>query len=214
MNKRVDTQEGGTMNDPDDTGQPVEVESAGRGAAVAKDLYEESKRVFRTNLPRDLYEACGRAFGTTRDDAKERLLAVLYGTNKKRLDGRKDKSPETLSKEPSQVTLYSPRGIPLVWGGGHPKYGAVLTVECYCKWYELFLVCPDTIVGIDFGVLGQHSKDESPYCDHAPNPRAVYRYAQARGCQLDNEAFEMIIGRWEIEYHENYDVEQEDNRDV
>ena len=73
---------------------------------------------------------------------------------------------------------------------------------------------PDAIVGINFGVLGQHSKDESPYCDHAPNPRAVYRYAQARGYQLDNEAFEMIIGRWEIEYRDNYDVEQEDDRDV
>lgn len=127
-----------------------------------------------------------------------------------RTDGRKDNVPEALSKEPSQGALYSPRGIPLVWGGGYPKYGAVLTVECYCKWYELFLVCQNTIVGIDFGVLSQHSKNESPFCDHAPNPRAVYRFAQARGYCLDNEAFEMIIGRWEIEYRDNYDVEQED----
>jgi hypothetical protein len=190
------------------------LQSTGRSVAVAKDVYEECKRVFRTNLPRDLYDACGRAFGTTRDDAKERLLAAMYGTNKKKLDGRKDKPPEAPLKEPPQTALYSPRGIPLVWRGGHPKDGAVLTIECYCKWYELFLVCPDTIVGIDFGVLDQHSKDESPYSDHAPNPRAVYRYAQAGGYQLDNEAFEMIIGRWEIEYRENYDIEQEDNRDV
>ncbi len=118
-----------------------------------------------------------------------------------------------MSRE-TQMTLYSPRGMAPVWRGGHPKDAAVLTVECYCKWYELFLVCPDAIVGINFGVLSQHSKDESPYCDHAPNPRAVYRYAQAKGYQLDNKAFEMIIGRWEIEYHENYDVEQEDSRDV
>lgn len=33
-------------------------------------------------LPKDLYDACARAFGTTRDDAKERLLAALYGKSK------------------------------------------------------------------------------------------------------------------------------------
>jgi hypothetical protein len=133
------------------------------------------------------------------------------GMDNEKADERKSKPPEALSKGLQQPVLYSPRGIPLVWGSGHPKAGAVLTVECYCKWYELFLVCPDAIVGVDFGVLGMHSKDEAPYCDHAPNPRAVYRYAQARGYLLDNVAFEMIIGRWEIEYHEHYDVEQEDD---
>jgi len=158
-----------------------------------------------------LYEVCSRAFGTPRDDAKARLVAAIHGMDKKKADERKSKPPEALSKGLQQPVLYSPRGIPLVWGSGHPKAGAVLTVECYCKWYELFLVCPDAIVGVDFGVLGMHSKDEAPYCDHAPNPRAVYRYAQARGYLLDNVAFEMIIGRWEIEYHEHYDVEQEDD---
>lgn len=117
----------------------------------------------------------------------------------------------TLTGHVSRVTLYSPRGMPLVWRGGHPTSGSVLTVECYCKWYELFLVNPDALVGIHFGVLEKHSKNEAPYCDHAPNPKAVYRYAQAQGYQLDREAFEMIIGRWELEYRESYDVEQEDS---
>jgi hypothetical protein len=129
----------------------------------------------------------------------------MHFVSDQQTDGRKANVLEALSKEPSQRALYSPRGIPIVWGGGYPKYGAVLTVECYCKWYELFLVCPNTIVGIS-----QHSKNESPFCDHAPNPRAVYRFAQARRYCLDNEALEMIIGRWEIEYRGNYDVEQED----
>jgi hypothetical protein len=30
-------------------------------------------------LPKDLYDTCARAFNTTRDDAKERLLAAMYG---------------------------------------------------------------------------------------------------------------------------------------
>ncbi len=31
------------------------------------------------SLPKDLYDACATAFDTTRDDAKKRLLAALYG---------------------------------------------------------------------------------------------------------------------------------------
>lgn len=30
-------------------------------------------------LPKDLYDACARAFDTSRDDAKKRLLAAMYG---------------------------------------------------------------------------------------------------------------------------------------
>jgi len=30
-------------------------------------------------LPKDLYDACANAFGTTRDDAKKRLTAAMYG---------------------------------------------------------------------------------------------------------------------------------------
>jgi hypothetical protein len=105
------------------------------------------------------------------------------------------------------LPLYSPRGIPLVWGGGHPSKGAVLTVECYCKWYDLIVVWPDKIEAVNFGVLHPHAKDESAYCDHAPNPNVVARYAGAMGYHLDREAFEMMIGRWEIEYHDRYDVE-------
>jgi hypothetical protein len=108
------------------------------------------------------------------------------------------------------TTLYSSRNHPLIWHGGHPEEGVVLTMECYCKWYDLQLVYPDRIEAVDFGVLYDHCKNEAPSCDHAPNPRAVYRYAAAKGFQIDNEAFEMMIGRWELEYHENYLVECED----
>ena len=110
--------------------------------------------------------------------------------------------------------LYSSRNKLLVWQGGHPAVGGVLTMECYCKWYEMFIVHTDKIVSVGFGVLAdsRFCKDESPFCDHVPNPRAVYRYAAANGYHLDNEAFEMIIGRWELEYRDNYDVEREDQK--
>jgi hypothetical protein len=32
-------------------------------------------------LPKDLYDLCAQAFGTTRDDAKKRILAAIYGKN-------------------------------------------------------------------------------------------------------------------------------------
>ena len=108
--------------------------------------------------------------------------------------------------------LYSPRGMPLIWRGGYPSDGVVLTMECYCKWYEMFLVHTDKIVSVGFTVLfdPRFCKEESAICDHAPNPRAVRRYAAANGYHLDNEALEMMIGRWELEYRDNYDVERED----
>jgi len=108
--------------------------------------------------------------------------------------------------------LYSARNKPLVWRGGHPAVGGVLTMECYCKWYEMFIVHTDKILSVGFDVLAdsRFCKHELPFCDHVPNPRAVHRYAAANGYQLDNEAFEMIIGRWELEYRDNYDVERED----
>lgn len=45
---------------------------------AAEDLLHTLVTRERT-LPKDLYDACARAFDTTRDDAKERLLAALYG---------------------------------------------------------------------------------------------------------------------------------------
>ncbi len=47
------------------------------------DAAEDLIRVLATGervLPKDLYDVCSRAFGTTRDDAKKRLLAAMFGT--------------------------------------------------------------------------------------------------------------------------------------
>lgn len=114
------------------------------------------------------------------------------------------------SEKVKTVVLYSPRGLPLIWGHGHPTEGAVLTMECYCKWYELFLVWPDKITTVFFGALEPHRGDESAYRDHVPNPRAVIRLAKANGYLLDREALEMIIGRWELECLDRYDDVMED----
>ena len=55
--------------------------------AVAEDLVTTLTSGDRPPL-KGLYELCAKAFGTTRDDAKERLLAALYDMDKKTFDDR------------------------------------------------------------------------------------------------------------------------------
>ena len=110
--------------------------------------------------------------------------------------------------------LVSDRGIPLVCqsAGNIP----VLTVENYCKWYDLYLVFPDgkveAVQSDDARCQVMQETDnecmaryrESAYGDHTFNPRAVCLLAIKLKAQLDMEAYEMIVGRWEIEYKNNY----------
>lgn len=111
----------------------------------------------------------------------------------------------------SKVTFYSARNIPLIWTGGVPD-GPVLTMELYSKWYELFVIGPG-VISISFDKLEAFAEDESAYCDHVPNPKAVYRFAKANGYHLDEQAYEMIIGRWELEYLKNYNIEEEEDEE-
>jgi hypothetical protein len=55
--------------------------------AVAEDLLHTLTTGDRPPL-KGLYELCAKAFGTTRDDAKDRLLAAMYGMDKKAFDER------------------------------------------------------------------------------------------------------------------------------
>jgi len=55
--------------------------------AVAEDLLHTLTTGDRPPL-KGLYELCAKAFGTTRDDAKERLFAAMYGMDKKVFDGK------------------------------------------------------------------------------------------------------------------------------
>jgi hypothetical protein len=45
----------------------------------SKDLPEERQPTSHANPPNDIYAACARAFNTTRDDAKKRLITAMYG---------------------------------------------------------------------------------------------------------------------------------------
>lgn len=109
----------------------------------------------------------------------------------------------------SFLPLFSSRH-PLVWSG-FLIFGQqpVVTVEMYSKWYGLFVVR----VGYDEITIEEYpfpddlefcAGNQTPFLDHAPNPVVVARWATKNGFYVDDVAMEMMIGRWEREYHENY----------
>lgn len=99
--------------------------------------------------------------------------------------------------------LYSQRGIPLLHDG-EVRF-PLITVEIAPKWYSLWLIgLNSSPVPIGYDVLEDYRGDESAYLDHAPNPKAVAAFAAAQGIEVDEMAYEMMIGRWEQEYHGRY----------
>ncbi len=72
-------------------GRRSEIET---GAKVTEDMLNVAEELLHTLTTGDrpplkgLYELCAKAFGTTPDDAKERLLAAMYGMEKKAFDER------------------------------------------------------------------------------------------------------------------------------
>ncbi len=72
-------------------GRRSEIET---GAQVTEDMLNVAEDLLHTLTTGDrpplkgLYELCAKAFGTTRDDAKDRLLAAMSGMEKKAFDER------------------------------------------------------------------------------------------------------------------------------
>jgi hypothetical protein len=100
----------------------------------------------------------------------------------------------------NSITL-SDRNIPLVYQFNKSISEPVLTVENYPKWYNLYLVNPDrSVIKVEFDALQDFTpKNESSYEDHVPNPHAVTKYAVKLGYDLDEQSYEMMVGRWIIE---------------
>lgn len=108
--------------------------------------------------------------------------------------------------------LKSARGFPLVFGHGNFRSSVpVLTCELYDKWYTLHLVHPDgRVEEVCFPGADDRFPDSmvtpgaSGFCDHVPNPTEVQRMAEHLGWEVDQCSLEMMVGRWEIEYRNNY----------
>lgn len=84
-----------------------------------------------------------------------------------------------------------------------------IAVEIYMKWYTLFLITPDNkitpITFPDEDDLKKYDDLETPSAfDHVPNPAFVERYCEENGYYLSDITKELLVGRWEIDYKENY----------
>lgn len=77
----------------------------------------------------------------------------------------------------------------------------VLTVERYCKWYDLYLVLPDgTVRGVGAYPYDDFAVGETAMGDHCWNPAVVQRVAAHERWIVDDLSMELIAGRWVIEH--------------
>ena len=102
--------------------------------------------------------------------------------------------------------LCSPRGFSLVLCDA--VAAPTITVEAYIKWYSLFLVRPDgSVAPLHFHEVADDieahwdwGNQPSILSDHIIHPRAVALYAAKYELSIDPLAFELLTGRWVIEY--------------
>lgn len=78
-----------------------------------------------------------------------------------------------------------------------------ITVALDTKWYRLFLLLPDLDSRGEHRVVELEFPDPpefkgTPYVDHVPNPRCVLFFARVYGYVIDDLAWELMIGRWEL----------------
>lgn len=99
-------------------------------------------------------------------------------------------------------TYESKRGNKLVLVG--EVFRPTLTVENYCKWYELHLVRPDgRVEEVSFEQLDDLANKlglrGSAYVDHVPNPEVVQELADENEWDVDDVSMEVMVGRWQLE---------------
>lgn len=122
--------------------------------------------------------------------------------------------PESLGQKRNRQNMsyhthLSEREIPLVYILGFADK-PVITVENYPKWYGLYLVMPNRTIKKWEDIPFQDDNEfvgksnESAYCDHAFNPKYVQFLAEKYDYILCDQSLEILIGRWEMEYKENY----------
>lgn len=135
-----------------------------------------------------------------RGDGGGDLFALALELRKERERARELEArlAERRVAEADEVRVHlSARGLPLVWMRPPCPDRTIVTVENYVKWYGLQLIHSDgTIEEIPFP---SGSSSETAYVDHVPNPVAVARFASESDNVLDEQAIEMIAGRWQSE---------------
>ncbi len=108
---------------------------------------------------------------------------------------------ELLGMNESARLYYSERHIPLVYVG-QPTEKVILTVENYMKWYYVYEILPSGAVrpaNLFDGDASLKNFEGPVWSDHVPNPEAVARFADHYGYEVDENALDMIQGRWDVQ---------------
>lgn len=107
--------------------------------------------------------------------------------------------PKIIENEDT-IIRFSKRNLPLIYTGKSAEENSILTAELYCKWYYLYLVHPDgTIQEIEPALV-----DDVNYADNVWDPIDIEKFAEKYNLIMDEQFYEMLLGRWEIEIKENY----------
>ncbi len=77
----------------------------------------------------------------------------------------------------------------------------ILTVEMYPKGYSLWVLYPDGHVEMEpFPYHLDMPAGQPAVGDHCVHPLAAQKLAKEKGWVVDCVAFEVMIGRWELDY--------------
>ena len=113
--------------------------------------------------------------------------------------------------------LKSARGLTLVLAEV-PKSHATLTIENYLKWYgaSVCVVFPDGRVqevnaeqyanAEESFIKRRDVHNTTTWSDHVISPQFFAHIAKVFGYTIDNRAYEMVVGRWSIQYEGRYEL--------
>lgn len=112
-------------------------------------------------------------------------------------------------KDKYSYAYLSDRELPLVWRRAPDTKRPILTVEQYCKWYNLYLILPSGEVKkiLSTGDAWSDADEVFPHIavmDHCFHPDFIPILAKYLGARIDREAHELIMGRWASEISNDF----------
>lgn len=88
----------------------------------------------------------------------------------------------------------SARGIDLIVT--YPPQRPTITVENYLKWYDLYLIDAQGARRYNYDEYADIAFPGTIWGDHVINPAFVRELCYRKGLDVDERAFEVIVGRW------------------
>ena len=87
-----------------------------------------------------LYDLCARAFSTSRDDAKERLLAAAYGMSEAKIEAKAESRGQMLARLATTRREYTTSQAEVVaWTEEQGRLGELVTNEQAPSWHRYTL---------------------------------------------------------------------------